>query len=190
MTDTAAFHAAFAETTGIIDGLIAQLTPEHREQSTPCKDFTVHDLLNHVAGGGHMIAAIFAGEQPRGFDVDWMSEAGGPAAGWDATRDAMRSAFTDENLTSIKPGPIGESPGIDFASLIVADHLVHAWDLAQAIDATIAPSDATVALAGAAMRPLITPERRDGDAFEAEKPAPPDATPLEQLIAYSGRTVG
>lgn len=191
MTDTAAFHAAFAETTGIMDGLIEQLTPEHREASTPCKDFTVHDLLNHVAGGAHMVSAIFAGEAPRGFDVDWMSEAGGPVAGWEGARDAMRAAFSDDNLTSPKPGPGGgESPGVNFASLMVADHLVHAWDLAQAIGTDIAPSDATVSLAAAAMRPLITPERRDGDAFEDEKPAPADATTLQQLIAYSGRTVG
>ncbi len=190
MTDTAAFHAAFTETTQIIDGLVGQLTPEHREASTPCKDFTVHDLLNHVAGGGHMVSAIFAGEAPRR-DVDWMSEAGGPVAGWEATRDAMRAAFSDDNLTSTKPAPTGgEAPGINFASLIVADHLVHAWDLAQAIGAEVSPSEATVSLAGAAMRPLITPGRRGGDAFEDEKPAPADATTLQQLIAYSGRTVG
>ena len=126
---------------------------------------------------------------PRGFDVDWMTEAGGPVAGWEGARDAMRGAFSDENLTSDKPGPGGDSPGINFASLMVADHLIHAWDLAQAIGADISPSEETVALAGAAMRPLITPERRDGDAFEDEKPAPAGATTLQELVAYSGRAI-
>lgn len=190
MTDTAAFNAAFAETTGILDGLVAQLTPEHREKATPCKDFTVHDLMNHIAGGAHMISAMYTGAEMGEAGTDHMVAAGGPVPGWAAAKEAMRTAFSEENLTSIKPTPVGEMPGIGFASVIVADHLIHAWDLATAIGADVDVSDATVELVGNAMRPLITPESRNGDTFEDEKPFPADATTLQQLVAYSGRTVG
>jgi len=123
---------ARAETTQIIDGLIAGLSPEHREMQTPCKKWTVHDLINHMVGGGHMISSALtqdATAMPEA-EADLLSE--GPAAGWAGASAAMQAAATAENLEGPRQLPFGEMPGAVGLSVITADHLTHAWDLARA----------------------------------------------------------
>jgi hypothetical protein len=44
-----------------------------------------------------------------------------------------------------------------------------------------------VELASAYARQVLAPEMRDGDTFAAETEAPTDASPLERLVAFSGR---
>src|SRR5438105_4843683 len=44
--------------TTMIDGT----TREQLHNSTPCAKWTVHDLINHVVGGGYMFAGALRGE--------------------------------------------------------------------------------------------------------------------------------
>ena len=44
------------QTNELVSALISNLTPEHREMATPCDEWTVHDLIDHMCGGAHMIA--------------------------------------------------------------------------------------------------------------------------------------
>ena len=123
---------ARAETNQIMDGLIAGLTPEHREMSTPCKKWTVHELIDHMVAGGHMISSALT-QDPSTMpepDADHLPE--GPAAGWAGAVAAMAAAATPENLEGPRQLPFGEMPGAVGMSVITADHLTHAWDLARA----------------------------------------------------------
>jgi uncharacterized protein (TIGR03086 family) len=64
---------------------------------------------------------------------------------------------------------------------------VHGWDLAVATGQTYEPTDELVAEADAFARQAISPAMRDGDTFAAAVEAPPGASTIERLAAFTGR---
>ena len=126
MDATTAAHRTHAA----LEPVFAGLTPEHREMSTPCADFTVHDLIAHMCGGAHMIAGGLQGQAPPEGEQDFLYE--GPVNGWNTAKEALLSAATPEVLAAKHQMPFGEVPGAVALAVITADHITHAWDLATA----------------------------------------------------------
>ena len=85
--------------------------------------------------------------------------------------------------------PGGEMPGAVFARLVAFDGLVHGWDLATSTGQPWDLDDDLVAEVDAFARQAITDEMRDGDTFAAEQPTAGDASALERLVAFTGRTL-
>jgi uncharacterized protein (TIGR03086 family) len=85
--------------------------------------------------------------------------------------------------------PFGPMPGAVFARLVAFDGLIHGWDLATSTQQAWDPPADLVMEVDAFARQAIAPEMRDGDTFAQEATAPPDASPLLRLVAFSGRTV-
>lgn len=168
----------------IVTGLIAGLTPEHREMSTPCDEWTVHDLIAHMCGGGHMIAGSILGETPPADAPDFLSD--GPAAGWAGTVAHLRAAATPDKLAGTYQFPFGEMPGEAALAVIVADHVTHAWDLATATAQSVTIDDDLARWTLATWRPVV-PEDRTGPGFKEAVPVGADASPLDQLIGFTGR---
>lgn len=180
---------ARTETDAIVAGLISGLTPENREMSTPCTAWTVHDLLNHMVGGGLMISSALT-EDPDAMpdpEADLLAE--GPGAGWSTAVTAMTAAATPENLEGLRKLPFGEMPGAVGLSVITADHLTHAWDLARATDQGIAASDELCEWASATWAMVLTDDLRNGDAFDVIQPCADDAPEIDKLAAFTGRAV-
>ena len=156
---------------------------------TPCSDFTVHDVLDHMMVGAATFASLFRGEQP--------AEVRAPAVyGWVPTTD-FREAMDDLQDAVESPGamdrmmttPFGELPGDTCARLVAFDGLVHSWDLASSTDQTLTyPADLVAAVADFA-RGALRADMRDGVTFKDPTIAPEGAGALEQLVAFSGRTV-
>lgn len=73
------------------------------------------------------------------------------------------------------------------ASILSLEFLLHAWDFAQASGQRLQVSDEVVAYVQTLADPII-PSARDRGAFAAEVTPPADATPLQRLVAFSGRT--
>jgi uncharacterized protein (TIGR03086 family) len=84
--------------------------------------------------------------------------------------------------------PFGEVDGETFARFVVLDGLVHGWDLATATGQSYEPADELVADAHSFAREALA-ALRDGQTFgDAVEPAA-DATPIERLVAFTGRRV-
>jgi len=99
-------------------------------------------------------------------------------------RDAMRSPGAMDRVLSV---PFGEIPAPALVGFVAFDLVVHASDLATATGQEFDPPAELVAGADAFARQAVAPEWRDGDTFAAEVDPPADATPLQRLIAFSGR---
>jgi uncharacterized protein (TIGR03086 family) len=181
--------AARAETDHIIDGLVSGLTPEHREMKTPCKKWVVHDLVNHMVGGALMISSALS-QDPSAMpepEADHLPD--GPAAGWAAAVAAMAAAATKENLEEQRQLPFGEVPGAVGFSVITADHLTHAWDLAKATNQPIQASEDLSQWAIDTWGMVLTDDARNGDNFDAVQPCDDDAPGIDKLAAFTGRVV-
>jgi uncharacterized protein (TIGR03086 family) len=165
----------------------AHIRPEQLGASTPCSAFSVNGVLGHMTGLGSAFAPMFRGQPPP-------ENVPAPAPGqelrcFDAAMQALLSAVQSEGaLERTISTPGGPMPGQVFARLVAFDGLVHGWDLASSTgQAWLLPDDLIEAV-DAFARQAITPEMRDGDAWAAEQDVEPDATPLQRLIAFSGRT--
>ena len=180
---------ALNEATGLVDGLVAGLTPEHREVETPCKQWTVHDLVNHMVNTTKVVAAMASADMSAmpAEGAEHLPE--GPLNGWNDGKAAIIAAATGENLTALRETPFGEVPGAMVVSVGVADLLTHGWDLARATGQAISPSDELVAFGRQTWEMVIRPEARDGDAFGAEQPCAEDASAIDKLAAFTGRAV-
>jgi uncharacterized protein (TIGR03086 family) len=176
---------AMNQTDEIVTSTISNLTADHREAATPCRDWTVHDVIEHMCQGGHMIADGLQDESPPENAPDFLAD--GPAKGWAETTAHMRSAATTEALSTTHQMPFGEVPGEVALSVIVADQLTHAWDLAQASGQQLAVSDELAGWAHETWKMVVPADGRTGDGFDAVVAIADDASALDKLVGYTGR---
>jgi len=116
--------------------LVDGTRPDQLGATTPCTEFTVRDLINHVTGGATMFAAAFEhGSVPDDELAAIMGDMVGddPSAAYAAASERVRAAYhapgaLDGSVTM----PFGEFPREAALGIAVLDVAVHAWDLAQA----------------------------------------------------------
>jgi uncharacterized protein (TIGR03086 family) len=98
-----------------------------------------------------------------------------------ATFERSRSEFVDAFSA---PGVIDKAaPALGIA---FADQLLHGWDLATATGQDPTMPDGLPDIAYRMIHGRFTDEQRAG-VFKPEVPVPPDASPQEKLLAYTGR---
>lgn len=151
---------------------------EHWDDATPCSDWTVRDLVDHVCGG----QAMFSGALGVPADAD---------AGWPAIRNAMAEAIAAPGALDgdVENPMLGKMPRQQVLGIAIGDLLIHTWDLSRAIGADdTLPAEAVPAvyqaLQGIPAEFLRAPGR-----FEAAIEPPDGADPQSQLLLYSGRQV-
>ena len=156
---------------------------------TPCSAFTVREVLNHMIVLGGSFSYWFRGDaapelQPPAADGRV------PAAEFAKVMDDLLGAVQSTGaMDRMLSTPMGEMPGDTFARLVAFDGLIHCWDLATSTGQTIELPADVIAAVDAFARGAIGPEMRDGDTFKAQTIAPPGASQLERLVAFSGRSL-
>ena len=164
-----------------LGGVVAGIRPDQLDAPTPCDDFTVRGVLDHMIGGATAFAAAYRGTEPAEPDLhDPLGTFG------DALGDLVAAISAPGALDQTVQAPFGEVPGETFARFVVLDGLVHGWDMAVATDQPYEPPDALVAAADAFAHQALDP-LRDGQTFAAAVEPAPDASPIERLANYTGR---
>jgi uncharacterized protein (TIGR03086 family) len=159
--------------------------------ATPCTEWTVRDVVNHVTGGATMFATcVEQGSVPDDLLPKLM---GGDNLGADwrgayhAASDRARAAFNapgalDKNVKL----PFGEMPAGIALNIAIMDVMTHACDIAKATGQTIDDED-IVNTALEVGHQLITADFRTPGVFDAEQPAPANASSADKLLAFAGR---
>ena len=167
----------------LVGEVVAGITPDQLALATPCQDFNVRGVLEHMIGGATMFAAAYRGVEATSPDTEDVLAGFGPALG-DLAAAMSEPGAMQRNVDA----PFGTVPGEQFARFVVLDGLIHGWDLATATGQKYSPSaelvGAVTEFAKQALPPL-----RDGETFAAATVAAEDATPIEHLAALSGRQV-
>lgn len=173
----------------IIDQLIAGTRADQLDQPTPCTEWTVRDLLNHLVGGGYLFATVAAGQPLPDIDPDAAPDLIGtdPAGAWGASCAAVLGAFhADGAFERTWKLPFAEVPGEIGAQIAFADLLVHGWDLATATGQRFAPDPSVLVDADAVLHMIIGTDR-DGHTFGPEVEVDAAAPLVDRLVAYTGR---
>jgi uncharacterized protein (TIGR03086 family) len=166
-----------------LGGVVAGIRPDQLDDPTPCKEYTVRGVLEHMISGATAFAAAYRGEEPAPPDLSDPLRDFGPVLG-----DLVGAITAPGALDQTVQAPFGPTPGETFARFVVLDGLVHGWDMARATGQTYAPPDELVAEADAFARGVLDP-LRDGDTFASPTEPGSDASPLDRLAAYTGRQI-
>ena len=172
-------------------GLVAHVTPEQLSMSTPCTDWDVRGLISHFVGGAGMFAAAFSGEEvaidPDAPAPDLLGN--DPLAAFDGAIGQFTAAVDAPGaIDRMVVLPFGTLPGPMVLELLKFDLLVHCWDLATATGQPFDPPAETVEAGLETAKMMIQPALRGGP-FADEVTVRASATPIERLVAFTGRSV-
>ncbi|HEX3425292.1 MAG TPA: TIGR03086 family metal-binding protein [Acidimicrobiales bacterium] len=157
---------------------------------TPCAEWSVGDVVNHVVGGNLRFAQAIAGEETAVPDPAQDADAN-PVGAFHASATAVLEAFrTPGALEKVVTVPFGTVPGIVALHLRLTEILVHGWDLARATgqDAQFPEEVAEQELRFSQAKVGEVPPGRKP--FGPPQPVPNDAAAIDRLAACLGRSVG
>ena len=163
--------------------VVGGVDPSDLDLPTPCEDFTVRGVLEHMLTGATAFAAAFRGDAAGDPDLSDPLGTFGPTLG------ALGAAVNAPGaLDGTIASPFGPMPGEQFARFVVLDGLAHGWDLAQATGQPYVPADELVTSVADFAHQVLDPIRGEGS-FGPAQTAPDGASPIDTLAAYTGRTV-
>jgi uncharacterized protein (TIGR03086 family) len=181
---------ALAQCQDVARGVLGNVTHDQLDLQTPCRQWKVSNLIDHLVGGQHWarrgVQGIEGGESGDG------SSAGDFVSLFDDAAKANLAAFSEDGALgrTVNPG-FGDMPAGALMGLSMTDTFTHAWDLAKATgqDTNLAPELAAQLLEQS--RQSIQPAFRseDGAIFGPEQSAPEGASPADRLAAFLGRAI-
>jgi uncharacterized protein (TIGR03086 family) len=177
MDELISAEAALAVAQRVLGGL----DESHMALPTPCEDFTVAALLDHLFGSIAAIGkslGVMVADQPAALPEVRIADAA------QATLEAFRANGTDGTLDM----GFAELPATMVANILNLELLVHAWDFAAATRQELAVSPALSDYVLGLARDTISPQMR-GKSFAAETLVDESSASMERLVAFTGRQV-
>ena len=175
--DPLAFHR---EALTVAQAVVDKIDRSQFELPTPCDEWSVRDVLQHIIGGNRRMAG-----NPAEDDHDVIGD--DVSAAYAASAAGAAAAFEAEGgLDRIYVLKIGEFPGHFAVRARSTDQLAHAWDLAKA---TGMSTDLAPQLYAEALEMLQNRFASVGRSasFADEKDAPSGATAADRFAAFAGR---
>jgi uncharacterized protein (TIGR03086 family) len=161
------------------------------ELPTPCSDWNVRQLVNHLVYENRWTVPLMGGstiaEVGDRYEGDLLGDR--PRAAWDqSATEATRAVGADGALERTVDLSSGPTPAREYVMQLLADHLIHAWDLARAIGAD-ERLDPELVDACAAWFADMEETYRSVGAIGPRPELPAGADPQTTLLAAFGRTV-
>jgi uncharacterized protein (TIGR03086 family) len=182
----ARFHRAAA----LVDVTVSAVRPDQFDDPTPCTEWTVRQLLNHIVTGNLIFVSLATGSPPPDRSVDHLGD--DHVAALRASLDGLRQTFTEPGFADREvPTPFGPGTGAVLVEMRCNEFTVHSWDVARATGQSTAldPELAEHALASLQRSSILARARGEGGPFGVEQPAPDDANAADRLAAFLGRRV-
>jgi uncharacterized protein (TIGR03086 family) len=161
--------------------------PEQFGSPTPCAEWNVEQLMNHLIGSLEYFKARGEGNQAG-------PPQSAPPTSYVQTVQALQSAAMATAAAWRRPGALeqtidtgaGQMPGSALATMALSEMLTHSWDLAKATGQRMPADDVEVEGVLAGMKQTLKPEARQPN-FGPESKAPNGAPPIDRLAAFLGR---
>lgn len=165
--------------------VLARLTEDQLHHPTPCADWDVAAVIDHLLGSTSRFVAWIGGQ--------WTRPAGDDLAAWKRAYHEGTTVLLDTwsapgAAARTYQGPTGEIAADQMLSIQTTEFLAHGWDLAKATDqlALLHPAMAEQALA--MIQGMLPAAARGATrSFAGEVPVPTNAPPYDRLAGYLGR---
>ena len=159
--------------------------------ATPCDEWNVRRLIDHLLAGQQMFAAGPFGRTvapPEGPPPQLVGT--DPATQYEQARTATINAYAQPGtLAGTVRGGAGEVPAAQILGVAFCDQPIHGWDLARATSQdTTTPADLAAVAWRCSRAASPTKRRGPGKHFKTAVSAPEGANHQDKLIAYCGRT--
>jgi uncharacterized protein (TIGR03086 family) len=156
---------------------------------TPCDDWDVRTLVNHVAVEQLWVPPLAAGSSVSdvGDRLDGDQLGDDPVAAWDAAvADSVRAFGAPGALDGTVALSRGDHPASEYCWEMTTDALIHSWDLARGIGGDEKLDPELAALVYERTLPIADQLQATG-MFKAPVPVPDDAPLQTKLLALFGR---
>ena len=186
MIDARALHRRATERVG---ELVQAIREDQWGLPTPCTDWDVRALLQHLVYEQRWVVPLLAGatiqEVGDRFEGDLLGS--DPKGAWASAASAAVAAFSaPDALERTVHLSYGDVPGEHYAFELGSDLLVHGWDLARGIGADGRLDPELAAFCYERWLPRAGTLRASG-LFGPEVPVPADADPGTKLLGLMGR---
>lgn len=179
----------FSQVIGLSQTIVAGVDDSVLDQPTPCAEWNVLQLINHMAITLRFAGAVMDGRTPH---EDRLASNDVLGTNWRngytlATTSAVTSFQTKGAMERQVDAPPGNVPGSFWVSFPTWDIYVHSWDLAQATGQTVDWPDDYTRPIRAWVEQVFGPPH-DSEEFGAIVEVPADASDMGRLVAQFGRT--
>ena len=172
------------------DTRVRSISEDQWQRSTPCQDWDVRALVNHLVNENKWTAPLIGGKTVEdvgdAFDGDLLGD--NPQVAWEGSAAEARAAVdaVAGDLDRMVNVSWGQIPAREYIEQLWTDHLIHSWDLARAIgaDEKLDPELVEICYRGSApMEDFLKSTGAYGDKVEA----PEGADTQTKLLAIFGR---
>lgn len=167
--------------------LIGNVRPEQHGDPTPCPDYDVRTLVNHIVG---WMQAFAEGANGQTFDGDPNAYAGAdPVADFRAAAEACVRGWREHGTDRMVKVSSMEMPAANVLGMTLMEYVTHGLDLARATGQEPPFSDDELSVTyDRAVATLPDQFRGEGMPFAHPVPVPDDAPVLDRLLGFMGRT--
>jgi uncharacterized protein (TIGR03086 family) len=176
-----------ARASAVTGDLIDRIAADQWMAPTPCTEWNVRDLVNHLVGMNLVFVAMFEGSPMPERGADRLGA--DPAGAYRRSATALQAAATRPGvLERSQATPLGVATGAERLQWRIADLLVHGWDLGQATGVAAELPDDLVEQALTFVRAQLPSQPRAGR-FADPQPIGDNAPVIDRLAAFTGRPV-
>lgn len=173
------------------EALVAAVADDQWSAPTPCTEWSVRELVNHMTAGNHLFASALHGHPLPVAAVAAPPDLLGPdpAGSFHAAADALVQAFAAPGALDTEVDlPIRRMPAAEALNLRTVEIITHGWDLAHATGQQTRYDDAVVEEQIAFSRALLPHIPEGRTPFAPPQSVAEDAPPIDRLVALLGRT--
>lgn len=170
-----------------VGALIARIGPDQWSGPTPCAEWSVRDVVQHLVGLNLVFTALLHGEPPPERGADVLGD--DPIEAYRESNALLHKAFSQPGILEREfRGPLGAATGEQRLQLRLADLITHGWDLSRATGLELRIPEELAEHSLELMRVSMATQSRAGR-FDEPQPSPDDAPALDRLAAFYGRRV-
>ena len=168
---------------------LALVQPDQWAAPTPCTEWDVRALVNHVVGASHRYTMLLHGATTDEVEATRAADhlRQDPVASFAATEAELKAAFGEPGaMARTAYHRAGERTGAQLLEMRVLDIAVHTWDLARAIGADESLDPDVVAFA-LTLQDTLDAGRQRGAFAPPPGKTPADSSAQARLLYLAGR---
>lgn len=179
----------YTRATGEFDARVRQVKDDQWGDPTPCTEWNVRTLVNHLVYESKWAQPLFEGktiaEVGDSLDGDLLGD--DPLKAWERARtEALTAARAPGALDRMIHLSAGDQPGAGYLADLLCDAVIHSWDLARAIGADERIDPELIDFCEVRWAPQEEQLRSSG-AFGEKIEVPEGADKQTRLLALLGR---